>query len=38
VQKTKDGAKLTASEGGVFTLAPAEAEPNWADIVSNPRK
>ena len=32
-QKTKDGAKLTTEAGDVFTLAPAEAEPKYLDIL-----
>lgn len=33
VAKTKDGAKVTADAGGVFTLVPAEAEPKYLDIL-----
>ncbi len=33
VAKTKDGAKVTADAGGVFTLVPAEAEPKYVDIL-----
>ena len=32
-QKTKDGAKLTTDAGDVFTLAPAEPEPKYLDIL-----